>query len=205
MGTVARIALRGAIIVGLTGAGCTNSPSSPNGTALPSTVETANPSGSPADLTLTETFTSTLHGYSVRYPAGWSATAATAVWEVGASGNVWGSAALDDIHGSTVRFVAASQQLANGQTADAWLAAYASQGACEGSDPSQWPSIPVGDRDGVMSADGCPALGGTIAPGGRLFDVVVFVGPRAYDFTVDGTTDHAFVEAILATVLFASE
>jgi hypothetical protein len=60
----------------------------------------------------------------------------------------------------------------------------------------------VGDQVGVMSADGCKAQGATIAPGGLLFDVVVVVDQRAYNFTVDGMTDHAFVEAILATVVF---
>ena len=109
---------------------------------------------------------------------------------------------LDDLHGTTVRLTAASQPLAAGQTNNAWLHGYASYGACEGSDPATWPSVKVGDQVGVMSADGCKALAGTIASGGLLFDVVVFVGQRAYNFTVDGATDHAFVEAILATVVF---
>ena len=169
------------------------------GTSAPlTTPSTASPSG----VGLTEAFTSQLHGYSVMYPDGWSVTPATEPWASGAPPNVWGAPTLDDLHGSTVRLVAASQPLAAGQTEDSWLTTYASQGACEGSDPTAWPTISVGGHDGVMSADGCEAMGGTIVAGGLLFDVVVFVDSRAYNFTIDGDTDRAFVEAILATVTF---
>ena len=168
----------------------------------PSPSAESSPAASSGAIRLTETFTSNLHGYLVKYPAGWSTVPATEAWAVGAAGNGWGSPVLDDLHGSTVRLTAASQPLAAGQTSDAWLGGYASNGACEGSDPAKWPTVKVGDQVGVMSADGCNALAGTIASGGLLFDVVVFVGQRAYNFTVDGATDHAFVEAILATVIF---
>jgi len=174
------------------------------GTASPSASLSPESSlaASPVAISLTQTFTSTLHGYSVKFPTGWSTTPATEPWVAGTPGNSWGSPVLDDLHGSTVRLTAASQPLASGQTSDAWLSGYASNGACEGSDPAKWPTINVGDQVGVMSADGCKALAGTIVSGGLLFDVVIFVGLRAYNFTVDGTTDRAFVEAILATVVF---
>jgi len=201
MHTLARIGFRGAVIASLTAAAACGSASfSPSSTAGPSASE-ATPAGSIV-ATLTETFTSNFHGYSVKYPAGWSTTLAAGPWVAGAAAANWGSPVLDDLRGSSVRLTAASQPLEAGQTMDAWLSTYASGGACEGTNPSAWPTIPVGDQVGRMSADGCAARGPSIAAGGRLFDVVVFVGGRAYDFTLDGDTDHAFVESILATVVF---
>lgn len=202
MRTFATLGFRGAVIASLTvAAACGGVSSSPSATTDLSSSGPS-PISSQGDGALTETFTSTFHGYSVQYPAGWSATQAAGPWRAGASAANWGSPVLDDLHGSAVRLSAASQPLATAQTADAWLTTYASYGACEGADPSSWPTIQVGDQVGKMSADGCAAKGASIASGGLLFDVVVFVGGRAYDFTIDGLTDHAFVEAILATVVF---
>jgi hypothetical protein len=177
-------------------AGSTPSPSQPASSAATSA------SSLPSAAELTETFTSAIHGYAVQHPAGWTVTPATQPWEGEASANLWGSPVLDDLHGSSIRLTAASQPLSAGQTMDGWLSEYASHGACEGRDPVSWPTIPVGDEVGVMSADGCPASDDTIAPGGRLFDVIVFVDGRVYNFTLDGDLDHDLVETILSTVIF---
>jgi hypothetical protein len=115
---------------------------------------------------------------------------------------LWGSSALDELRGDTTRLVAAAQPLASGESEESWLTWYAKLGACNGPDPAEWPEIAVGDRVGVMSADGCPAAAGTVASGGKLYDVVVFVGNRAYNITLDGDIDRPLVESILATVTF---
>ena len=38
--------------------------------------------------------------------------------------------------------------------------------------------------------------------GGTIFDLVVVVGHRAYNFTTEGSIDRAFLMALLATITF---
>jgi len=146
---------------------------------------------------LTETFTSPRHGFSVHYPAGWTAKAATLAWEPGAL-NLWNTGVNDELSSAGVaRFSGASQALAAGQTADAWLAAYAG-----GADPTTWPAVDIGGQSGKVDYDGGPAASGTVAPGGVMYDAVVVVGGRAYNFNMDGLIDRPTFEAFLATVTF---
>ena len=155
------------------------------------------PTGAVPPPVLTATFTSPRNGYSVLYPGDWTTTPATVNWEAGAV-NQWGSTALDELRGSSARFVGASQPLAAGETADQWLDEYG-VGACLGP-RANWLSVPIGSATGLLDADGCPAPNGTIVVDGRLFDAVVIVGGRAYNFTMDGELSHADFLAVLATV-----
>jgi hypothetical protein len=166
-------------------------------------TETAEPSTSatPAIPALSESFSSPLHAYSIRYPAGWTVTPASAPW-VGDAGLLWGDAALDDLHGTDVRLVATSQALTDGQSGAEWIAARSGAPACEGASklPAQ---LVVGSAMGTVTLNGCLAEEGIVA-GGVIYDVLVVVGSRGYDFTVDGVVDAAYVEALLATVKFAA-
>ncbi len=146
---------------------------------------------------LTATFRSPRNGFSVTYPGDWSVTEATARWETGAI-NLWGSAALDEFHGSTVRFAGTSQPLASGQTAEDWLAAY-SAGSCLG-EPSNWPTVPIGAAIGYITADGCEVPDPPIGKGGRIFDAVAIVGGRVYNFMMDGELTPSDFVAVLAAV-----
>ncbi len=204
--TIAGIAVIAAILIGgvlLLQRGPDQGPAtSPSPNATPSVTPVLSPSPSVSaqaggQPVLTASFISPRNGFSVRYPGDWAATPAAARWEAGAV-NEWGSAALDELRGSTARFVGASQPLAAGQTADQWLDAYDAR-ACLGPRAS-WLEVPIGGTTGWIDADGCPATGATIVPNGRLFDAVVIVGGRAYNFTMDGQVSHADFLAVLSTL-----
>ena len=167
---------------------------SPSPAVLPSA-----PSGAVVPPVLTATFTSPRNGYSVQYPGDWTTNPATASWEAGVV-NQWGSPALDELRGSAARFVGASQSLAVGETVDQWLATYG-VGACLGP-PANWLKVPIGTVAGLIDADGCVAPGPPYGKGGRLFDAVVIVDGRAYNFAMDGELSHADFAALLATVTF---
>jgi hypothetical protein len=94
-----------------------------------------------------------------------------------------------------VRFSGASQPLADGQTPDAWLAAYATP-----TDPASLPTITVAGATGVITADDVAAAGGTISPGGRMFDLVVVSAGRAYNFNMDGRVDRAMFETVIGSI-----
>jgi hypothetical protein len=151
---------------------------------------------------LSQSFSSPLHAYAIRYPAGWTVTPASAPW-VGDAGLLWGDAALDDLHGTDVRLVATSQVLDAGKSGAEWLAARTGIPPCDG--PSRLPAaVAVGPATGTVTLNGCAADEGIVA-GGVIYDVLTVVGNRGYDFTVDGAVDAAFVEALLATVTFVPE
>ena len=61
--------------------------------------------------------------------------------------------------------------------------------------------VAVGTAIGTVTLNGCAALGG-ITTGGVVYDVLVVVENRGYDFTVDGIVDAAYVQALLTTVTF---
>jgi hypothetical protein len=181
------------------GPGPAISPSpSPTTSSEPSTspppAASASEAGPPV---LTATFRSPRNGFSLTYPGDWTVTPASARWETGAI-NLWGSAALDELRGATVRFAGTSQPLATGQTPEAWLAAYAAQ-SCLGQ-PSTWPTVAIGAATGYLTANGCEVPDPPIAKGGRIFDAVVVVGGRAYDFTMDGELTQGDFVAVLAAV-----
>jgi hypothetical protein len=172
---------------------------SPTTHSSPSTTPSPSAAGSgSATLALTETFTSTRHGYSVRYPAGWAVTPATKPWsELGK--NLWGSGMNDELSSSTVRFSGASRPLDPSQTADQWLTAYAGGGST-----SSWPTVSIGGQSGRITYDGGPAAGGSLAPGAVMYDAVIVVGRRGYNFNMDGILDRRTFEGLLSTVTFES-
>jgi hypothetical protein len=147
-----------------------------------------------ASLALTQTFTSSRYAFSVKYPSGWMAAPATKSWSAGQA-NTWGSGINDEISGTTARFSAASQALAAGQTADQWLTRYAN-----GADTSSWTAVTIFGQPGKIDYDGGPAAGGTITPGGVMFDAVVVAGNRAWNFNMDGKVERATFDAFLGTV-----
>ena len=182
------------------GSGPAPSPSAVGSASSPATTSVA---PSKAALgPLDKTFTSARYGYSVDYPGAWSITPASLSW-TGGTTNMWGSGLNDELKGADIRFSGASEPLETGQTADQWLAAYANPvGALSGSgnDPAGWPTVAIGTATARIDYDGGPAAGGTVMPGGRMFDAVVVGGGQAYNFNMDGNVDRATFEAFLATV-----
>jgi hypothetical protein len=171
---------------------------SPSSSVVPS--DSALPAASATDVAppvLTATFRSPRNGFALTYPGDWTVTPATARWESGAL-NLWESAAIDELQGATVRFAGTSQPLAEGQTAEDWLNAYA-PAACVGPRET-WATVPIGSAIGYITADGCEVPDPPIAKGGRLFDAVVVVGGRAYNFTMDGELTPSDFVAVLAAI-----
>ena len=102
------------------------------------------------------------------------------------------------IRPATSDSIGTQQWLADGQTDDAWLQAYCDVPTVPGflADRRRSP-----DTTAYIDLDGLPAAGGTIMPGGKIFDVAVAgPGPRAYVFTLDGNVDRAMLDAFLSTV-----
>ncbi len=176
------------------GTGPAAQPPSPRPSSSPAPTGSS-PSGSAqAALALTETFASSRYAYSVKYPSTWTTTPANRTWTT-LQQNLWGSGYNDELKGADIRFSGTSIPLAKGQSADQWLAAYAA-----GGDVGSWANVAIFGQQGKIDYDGGPAGGGTIAPGGVMFDAVVVAGNRAYNFNMDGRVDRATFEAFLGTV-----
>jgi hypothetical protein len=60
--------------------------------------------------------------------------------------------------------------------------------------------VRIGTSTGFIDADGCEAPDPPLGKGGAVYDAVVMVDGRAYDFTMDGELSHADFVAVLATV-----
>jgi len=163
----------------------------------PSTLATSAPSVVPPLGALDRTFTSTHHGYTIKYPTGWTIVPSDSPWIPGTT-TLWGDPALDVLTGYGVRLVASSQPLAAGDTPELWLSRY-----CGCPDfAAEWTPISIGGQPGFVTLDGVPALPGTIKPGGPIFDAVVVVNRRGYEFTLDGDTDRWSFDRLMAAVSF---
>ena len=179
------------------GPGVSPTPSPSTSTTPESSPSSSAPSGAEIPPVLTATFTSPRNGYSVQYPGDWTVTPATAGWEAGMVAQ-WGSPVLDELRGSTARFAGASRALAADETADQWLATYG-VGSCLGAQ-AEWPRVTIGTATGLVDANCCVAPGPPFGKGGRLFDAVVIVGGRAYNFAMEGELTYADFVAFLSTV-----
>ena len=169
---------------------------SPEPTSLPSSSPIAVPS-------LTETFVSTRNGFSVRYPAGWTVTAATSSWRPLTYVPI-GNSALDELKlVGEARLVVASQRLGPGESESQWIASFAHPydlGTCT-ADRAAWPRLTVDGASGYVDLEACPlpADRGFSAPD-LQYEVLVFSGGRVYQIGLDGVVDRGYFEAILATL-----
>jgi hypothetical protein len=186
-------------------------PATPTPTIEVTPTPTARPAvgASPTAVTLgtsdlTATFRSPSHGYSVRYPEAWTVAPATKPWPRLPEPNVWGSGINDELRSGSVRFSAASQRLAQGETADAW---YQANQPFSTTPRQDWKPVKIGGRTGWLTANGrsglpVGGLGGTITPGSLYYDAVIVVDGRGYDFNMDGLVDYESFEAMLGSVTF---
>jgi hypothetical protein len=134
-------------------------------------------------------------GYTVRYPKGWTVYPASMPWLPGET-DFWDEANGDRAESRVAGFRGGSQPLLPGQTAEAWVRAYLGDQAA---DCGERERVPLGGSIATFNLNGCRGLGRL---GGRVYDVVVVVGGRAYNFTFEGEMDRGFVDAMLATVTF---
>ena len=175
-------------------------PGGPGGSPRPTQHATASPIPVPA---LTETFVSTRNGFSVRYPEGWSTTAATTSWLPNTMLPI-GNPALDELKLEGVaRLVVASQRLEAGQSEASWIASYGPEyylRRCSG-DRAAWPRVTVDGRSGYLDLNACPMPADIdFSTPDVAFEVIVFAADRAYRIRLDGDVDLGYFEAILATV-----
>jgi hypothetical protein len=142
---------------------------------------------------LSLTFNSPLMGYTVDYPAGWTATPATDLWVPSAS-NFWDDPVGDRLESSIAGFRGTSQLLAKGDSAKQWVHDYL---ALEPTGCGEREQVPVDGQAGTIGLNGCDGQGRL---GGKVFDLVVVSGNRGYNFTMEGNVDRRLLLAMLATV-----
>src|SRR5207253_10806254 len=106
------------------------------------------------DFAVWHSFTSARHGITIKHPADWAVTPATAPWPIGTDGAAPPDPMLvgfADPGNNGQTFVVLSQPLARGQTGAAWLARY--QAAAVTQNPvACWPPVAQWERvkiDGV--------------------------------------------------------
>lgn len=214
------LALRGwPLLMGLVLAGCasagspstTTAPSMTSAAQAPSAVSSGSPIPASAPPSTSaeatgSTFTSTLYGYTVAVPAGWSAQAATARWD-GVSGlksdspqvDIWTSTGTQSSWGWAAPFAEDLKAYAAKEIAD--TAKYHGD-TCPASPESQ-EQITVGGDPGMLIAWNC----------GILINIAVTVhdgtgyGFGFRDPAVQAATDpsdHATFLGLLESVLFPS-
>jgi hypothetical protein len=180
-----------------TGGGETSPPSSP-GTVGPPT------SGLLAVPPLTQTFISARHGFTARYPAGWTVRPATTSWPQ----DIFlppGNPAWDDLQKpGDARLEIASQRLGSGQTEADWLAAqapfYPGPKPCE-MRAADSPRIAIGQQSGYLTAAACPEpADSTFSSPDVRYSAIVFAGGRIYQIELDGRVDRAWFQAIVDTI-----
>ena len=170
-------------------------------------TELAGPLSSETTLPkLTERFSSTRHGFSIAYPAGWSVVPATAGWRPNTILPI-GNPALDRLERSGVaRLDVASQPLGVGQTEDDWLAAFfhpfPRANPCP-SDPSRWPRLQLNGASAHLTLIDCPtSQDAQIAAHDLSFEALAFNGGRVYQVRLNGDVNRADFEALLKTIRF---
>ena len=140
----------------------------------------------------------------MKIPAGAKVTQAIKAWAPGSVPPVWGSAALDTIVAGDIRFVGTDQphpgRADAGAVASGLLPSWWRLGRLRGR-ARLWEPITIPCAvTAYVDTDGIPAAGGTISPGGKLFEAIATLPTRAYVFTMDGNLDRAVFDAFLATI-----
>jgi len=156
----------------------------------PSPTPASTPSAS-SPPPLTESFTSSMHGISLAYPAGWTTQAATEPWTTGWPdfGTPFGDFMYDPTQTDHLFIGIASQPLA-GKSAEQWVAETIAADDCGVGEP--------------VTVDGATGLAGTTCSA-----AAVTVGGRGYFISLYTSTDaswlgevydRAWFEQVLATI-----
>jgi hypothetical protein len=175
----------------------------PTLSATPEPTATPEPSASPPASAppLTQSFTSTLHGYSVSYPEGWSSQAATEPW-TGMFPLSFLAPQIDFLYDPTLTdhlFLAIASQPIGDATPDDWIAAQMeSEEGCGA--PTTEP-ITVGGATGLIGAEGCNVAVVTTADRGYRIQLYT----SSDDPPAVAAYDRAWFEEILATVQLLPE
>ena len=187
--------LIGAQLLGSPDGGVGNPPS-PSATAEP----TPSPSAEAGAPPLTQTFTSTQHGYSVSYPEGWTAQAATEPWTAStfplAFGQPHADWLSDPIQTDHLFLTIASQPIGD-STPEDWVAEQmASDEGCAATEP-----IAVDGASGLIGSDGCDIA--VVTTAGRGYWIQLYTSDD--DPAAVASYDKAWFEEVLATVQLSPE
>jgi hypothetical protein len=178
--------------------------SAPGGepSATPEPTATPEPSPSPTASAppLTQSFTSTLHGFSVSYPEGWTAQAATEPWTDRAFPLNFLVPQVDFLYDPTLKadlFLAIASQPIGDSTPDDWVAEQmASNEGCTATEPTA-----VDGATGLIGADGCNVA--VVTTAGRGYWIQLYTSGD--DPLAVAPYDRAWFEEVLATVQLLPE
>jgi hypothetical protein len=163
-------------------------------------ASTAPASAAPSRATppLTQTFTSQMHGFSVSYPEGWTARAATEPW-TGTGGphypDPFADLLIDPGLGDHLFLIFGSQPIGN-STPDEWVAELMAAD-CPATEP-----IAVDGATGLIGANDCDFV--YVATAGRGYRIRLYISPDETSSAV-AQYDRAWFEAVLATVQLQPE
>jgi hypothetical protein len=174
---------------------------SPSPSVRPSpATSSASPAATRFDTSGWKPFTSTRHGVTLRYPADWTVTAATAPWPAGTDPADLPSPMLDTFASPDgVTFVIVSQPLPNGLSGDAWLARREATNAARFPTSAEcWPAPANMERtvvDGLLARlhGGCGSNEAIAFAGGRVYLIIGYTDP---------TLNRRLFDAFLSTVTF---
>ena len=159
------------------------------GPASPSPSDGPRPSQLPP---LSETFTSTYHGVSVSYPAGWLTRAATETWPNSAA-PFFGSAFADVMYDAALEdhlFLSVQSQPLPGATGDEWANQITNESGWDDPCPPTLEPITIDGADGALLSS-CP---------GSTPRAMAWTANRGYLIWIYGSDDLAGFREILATV-----
>ena len=167
--------------------------SQPTATLQPTATPEPTPSPPASPPPLTQTFTSTLHGYSVSYPEGWTAEAATEPWTASTFPLSFTVPQVDWLYDPDLEadlFLAIASQPIGDSTPEDWLAEQ--MGSEEGCDTTASQSITVDGGTGLSATDCTMAV---VTADGRGYWIQLYTGDEA-----PVSYDRAWFEEVLATV-----
>jgi hypothetical protein len=167
--------------------------SQPTATLLPTPTPEPTPSLPASPPPLTQTFTSALHGYSVSYPEGWTAEAATEPWTASTFPLSFTVPQVDWLYDPDLEaslFLAIASQPIGDSTSEDWLAEQ--MGSEEGCDTTASQSITVDGGTGLSATDCTMAV---VTADGRGYWIQLYTGDEA-----PVSYDRAWFEEVLATV-----
>jgi hypothetical protein len=171
--------------------------------ATPSITPSVSPSVPPSPtatpaLPLTESFTSTVHGLSVSYPAEWTARAATSPWT--GAGYLFQDPAADFLYDPTLTdhlFLTFASEPIGDSEPDEWVAEQmALDDPCEATEP-----ITVDGAAGLIGAGDCNMVAVTTDGRGYL----MYLHTSGDEAWLSTTYDRAWFEEVLATVQLQPE
>ena len=164
----------------------------PEATLEPTPEPTATPEPAPP---LTQSFSSTLYGYSVSYPEGWTAQAATEPWTASTFARLFGEAHADFLYDPILMdhlFLTVASQPIGDSTPEDWLTErIAGDEGCTSTEP-----ITVDGATGLIGVDECSVAVVVTAGRGYIFQLLA----SDDDPPAVAAYDQAWFEEVLATV-----